>query len=122
MTVRIIRIILFLVMIVIGFGVGMYYGWMVNPVRYVNTTPDTLRYDYKADYALMVAEVYESEQNLTLAARRLALMGGESPGRTVQRAIMDGRAIGYSTQDLALLEKLSFDLQTWSPESSEVTP
>jgi hypothetical protein len=120
--VRIIRMILFLVMIVIGLGIGIYYGWMVNPVRYVNTTPDTLRYDYKADYALMVAEVYQNEQNLTLAARRLALMGSDSPGRTVQRAIMDGRDIGYSAHDLELLEKLSFDLQIWSPDPGEAAP
>jgi hypothetical protein len=35
---------------------GLLYGWMVNPVRYVNTTPDTLRADYQLDYVLMVAE------------------------------------------------------------------
>jgi hypothetical protein len=119
--VRIIRIFWFLVAIVLGLIGGMFYGWITNPVQYVNTTPDTLRYDYKADYALMVAEVYETEQNLTLAARRLSLIGSDTPGRQVQRAIAAGREIGYGTQDLELLERLSFDLQTWSPEA-EATP
>jgi hypothetical protein len=58
--VRILRIFWFLVAIIVGLIGGMYYGWIVNPVKYVNTTPDTLRYDYKADYALMVAEVYQA--------------------------------------------------------------
>jgi hypothetical protein len=120
--VRIIRIFWFLVAIILGLVGGMYYGWILNPVKYVNTTPDSLRYDYKADYALMVAEVYQNEQNLTLAARRLSLIGSEPPGRQVQRAIAAGREIGYSSQDLDLLEKLSFDLQTWSPDPAEAAP
>jgi hypothetical protein len=120
--VRILRIFWFLVAIGVGLIGGMYYGWIANPVKYVNTTPDTLRYDYKADYALMVAEVYQDEQNLTLAARRLSLIGIDPPGRQVKRAIAAGRDIGYSSQDLELLEQLSFDLQTWSPEPGEATP
>jgi hypothetical protein len=120
--VRIIRIFWFLVAIILGLVGGMYYGWIVNPVKYVNTTPDSLRYDYKTDYVLMVAEVYQNEQNLTLAARRLSLMGSDSPGRLVQRSIASGREIGYPVQDLELLEQLSVDLQTWSPEPSEAAP
>jgi len=120
--VRIVRIFWFLVAIAVGLIAGMYYGWVVNPVKYVNTTPDSLRYDYKADYALMVAEVYQAEQNLTLAARRLSLIGSDPPGRQVQRAIAAGREIGYSAQDLELLDKLSFDLQTWSPEPGQGAP
>jgi hypothetical protein len=120
--VRIIRIFWFLVAIILGLVGGMYYGWVVNPVKYVNTTPDSLRYDYKADYSLMVAEVYQDEQNLTLAARRLSLISTDPPGRQVQRSIVAGREIGYSPQDLELLEKLSFDLQTWSPEPGGGAP
>lgn len=119
---RILRIFLFLLAIIVGLIGGMYYGWIANPVKYVNTTPDTLRYDFKADYALMVAEVYQADQNLTLAARRLTLIDSDLPGRQVQRAIAAGREIGYGSQDLELLERLSFDLQTWSPEPSEAAP
>ncbi|HSV86183.1 MAG TPA: hypothetical protein VLH85_06385 [Levilinea sp.] len=119
---RIVRIFWFLVAIILGLAGGIYYGWVINPVQYVNTTPDSLRYDYKADYALMVAEIYQVEQNLTLAARRLSLTGSESPARQVQLAIAAGRLIGYSYQDLELLERLSFDLQTWSPDPDETPP
>ena len=41
--------------------------------------PDTLRADYKADYVLMTAEAYRTEQDPGLAARRLAVFGSKSP-------------------------------------------
>ena len=66
----------------------MFYGWVANPVRYVDTTPDSLRSDYKADYTLMVAEVYQQEQNIGLAARRLGLLGDESPVISVRAALI----------------------------------
>ena len=46
---------LFFLSIALGLAAGLYYGWVINPVEYVNTTPDTLRVDYQADYVLMVA-------------------------------------------------------------------
>ncbi len=74
---RVIRFVVFLLAIFIGLLAGIYYGWVANPVRYVDTSPDALRYDYKADYVLMVAEIYQQEDNISLAAHRLALLGDE---------------------------------------------
>ncbi len=42
--------------LVLGVWLGLWYGWRVSPVRYVSTTPDLLRQDYRDDYVLMVAE------------------------------------------------------------------
>ena len=47
------RWILFIFAILVGAGLGLLYGWVINPVDYVDTTPDTLRIDYKTDYVLM---------------------------------------------------------------------
>jgi hypothetical protein len=120
--VRIIRIFWFLVAIILGMVGGIYYGRVINPVQYVNTTPDALREDYKADYALMVAEIYQVDQNLALAARRLSLIGSQTPAQQVQLAITAGRQIGYSHLDLELLASLASDLQTWSPDEGEGAP
>ena len=101
--------------ILAGAAVGLLYGWMVNPVRYVNTTPENLRSDFQADYVLMVAEIYSSEKDATLAARRLLVLGDTQPLRSVQQAIITGQGLGYSQQDLAQLGRLSQAIETWTP-------
>ncbi len=120
---RAIRFVVFLLAIFIGILAGIFYGWVANPVRYVNTTPDTLRYDYKADYVLMVAEIYQQEGNIGLAAHRLALLGSaETPLRQVQQAIETARKLNYSSQDIDTLGKLSLAIEVWSPGVGEGQP
>jgi hypothetical protein len=105
--VRFNRLFWFLISILVGTGLGLLYGWMINPVRYVNTTPQSLRDDYKADYVLMTAEIYVKDKDLNLARRRLALLGDQNVLRTVQRAILKAQAVGYSAQDMQLMGVLA---------------
>src|SRR5215211_7882519 len=70
---------LILITLIAGIGIGLAYGWVVDPVDFLDLTPDTLRADYKTDYVLMVAESYHVEQDPALAARRLAIFGSQSP-------------------------------------------
>ena len=94
---------------------GLVYGWVVNPVEYVDTTPDSLRADYKTDYVLMVAESYNANGNVALAARRLALLGGSNLTETISEAMVFGGQAGYAENDLALLAQLASDMQAWDP-------
>ena len=71
----------FLIAILVGLAIGLAYGWLVSPVRYIDTSPNTLRIDYKTDYVLMVSETYQSEKDLDQAVRRLGLLGTTSPAR-----------------------------------------
>lgn len=107
------RWILFLLSILLGAALGLIYGWVVNPVEYIDTAPDSLRVDYKADYVLMVAEVYTLDHDLTAVARRLALLGDADPLEFVRQAIMFGSQQGYSEADLGLMRRLASDLQSW---------
>ena len=93
----------------------MLYGWVVNPVEYVDTTPQTLRVDYKSDYVLMVAEAYSSEQDLAKAVTRLAVLGSEMPAEIVRQAILFAESQGYTDADVALMSSLARDLDTWNP-------
>ena len=97
----------------IGIALGLVYGWVISPVQYVDTTPDTLRADYRADYVLMVAEAYQTEQDPALAVRRLAVLGSQAPGEIASQALADARQIGYSEADLALMQKLTTAMQAW---------
>ena len=105
----------FIIVVLLGGVLGLVYGWVVNPVKYVDTTPSSLRADYQADYVLMVAESYSQNRDLPLAARRLALLGESSPTEHVRTALIFGAQNGYADSDLDLLSQLASDLQTWNP-------
>lgn len=105
------RWIRFFIVLIIGFGVGLLYGWVIDPVEYVDTFPETLREDYKADYVLMVAEAYQAEQDIDLAKERLAFLGYIPPESLVEEAMFFAVQSGYTPADLGLLRTLSDDLQ-----------
>lgn len=116
------RWIRFLLAIAIGAAGGLFYGWVANPVKYVDTTPDTLRIDYKSDYVLMVAESYSADNDLALAARRLALLGDTPPMDTVREAVLFAERQGYVDADVALMRRLLSDLQTWTTPMETQAP
>lgn len=109
----------FLIAIALGILVGLVYGWVVTPVQYVDTSPDSLRQDFKADYVLMVAEAYQAEGDLSLAVRRLALLGDDPPVEIVARARAFATDIGYAREDLDRMQALERDLQDWHPAAGE---
>ncbi len=113
---------LFLITLILGALAGLYYGWVIRPAEYVNTSPNTMRIDYKTDYVLMVAEVYSTESDLDQAARRLALLGDATPAETVANAIQWATSNGYADPDLTLMQKLAADLQNWKPVRETPTP
>ncbi len=110
------KIFWFVVSLLAGIVLGLIYGWLINPARLVDASPDTLRKDYQADYALMVAETYAREGDVELAARRLALLGSQSPVRIVQRAILDGQELGFASADLETLGGLLQRLQVYQEQ------
>lgn len=112
----------FLLAIAVGVGLGLLYGWVINPVEYTDTAPNTLRIDYKTDYVLMVAEAYQTEKDLPLALRRLALLGNAPPEQVVQQALLFARQAGYLETDLAKMQDLLTALQALSEVQGQTTP
>jgi hypothetical protein len=104
----------FLLAIALGIAAGLYYGWVVNPVEYVDTTPDTLRIDYQADFVLMIAEIYQADGNIENAARKLALLG-DTPVEITQKTMEYAAQAGYGHTELTLLTALQDGLQNWNP-------
>ena len=101
------RWIRFLIVLLLGLAVGLLYAWVFNPVEYVDTTPDTLRMDYKTDYVLMTAEAYGAEGDLNQAQRRLALLGDLPPDELALEAVRFAERAGYTEADLELMRTLS---------------
>lgn len=97
----------FFIILLVGFGAGLLYGWVLDPVEYVDTFPETLREDYQADYILMVAEAYQGERDLDLAVERLTYLGFIPPESLVENAMYFAVQNGYAPSDLGLLRNLS---------------
>jgi 3-hydroxyisobutyrate dehydrogenase-like beta-hydroxyacid dehydrogenase len=95
----------------LGVLLGVWYGWRISPVRYVNTTPDLLRQDYRDDYILMVAEVYSADHDLGLAVQTLGRLGAADMGAQVRATAARYTAAGYSEADLRKLYALASDLE-----------
>lgn len=112
----------FLIVVTLGIGMGLAYGWVINPVKYVDTTPANLRQDYQTDYVLMVAEAYQAEGDLDVAARRLAVLGDILPAEIVRQAMIFAAQNGYADSDQDILSQLASALQTWSPASGVPQP
>jgi hypothetical protein len=112
----------FLIAVLLGAAAGLFYGWVVNPVEYVDIAPESLRVDYKADYVLMVAEAYQVEHDIGLAVRRLALLGSSAPSDIVANALSYALQHQYASQDLSLLQLLGEALLTWNPNLEVPTP
>jgi hypothetical protein len=108
------RWIFFLISLALGVGLGLFYSIAISPVQYVDTTPATLRADFRADYTLMVAEVFKNDQNVDVAARRLALLGSQAPIEIVKQALTFAQQNGYTSLDVALLQNLAAAMQAWT--------
>ena len=98
---------LFILILLLGLGLGVVYGWVINPVSYQDTTLDSLRIDYKTDFTLMVAEVYHQEGDLDWALNRLTLLEDKSPGISVDNALKFASQAEYTLPDMFLLRDLS---------------
>lgn len=112
----------FFIAILVGLVISMYYGWMVNPVEYVDTAPASLKVDFRTDYVLMAAETYQSKQDPALAARQLALLGSRPPAEISAEALAYAQSVGYDQTDLQLLQNLVLGMQTWQVSSGGVLP
>lgn len=110
------RYILFGVAILAGLIAGLYYGWELSPVDFGAGGVETLREDFKADYVLMVAEAYRTEQNIDAAAESLRLLPESNPLHLVDAAITFAVEHNLSPADIARLNALQAALLDWDPD------
>ena len=96
----------FFIVMLLGVGLGLLYGWVIDPVEYIDTYPGTLREDYKADFVLMIAEAYHYERDIELAVGRLGFLGNAPPESHLDSTLYFAVQSGYSASDLELLREL----------------
>jgi hypothetical protein len=97
--------------IALGLFLGLLYGWVIRPVEYVDTTPNTLRADYRTEYVLMVAEAFSGDADLDAALIHLAALGSQPPLDIVLEAIDYSIEIDRPRSELEVLNRLANQLR-----------
>jgi len=85
----------------------LLYAWIISPTEFVDTTPETLRTDYKDAYRLMIARAYETTGDLARAQARLNLLGDEDAALTIAEQAQRSRAEGGKPEEAQALADLA---------------
>ncbi len=97
---------------VLGIVLGLLIGWLIAPVQYVDTSPSTLRSDFKDQYRYMIAAAYSATGNLERARARLALVGDADPVKALGDQAQRMLASNTSQDVVGALADLSQALQS----------
>jgi hypothetical protein len=96
-----------LVAVLAGTGLGLWYGWVVNPVEYKDTDVAHLYAVYRDEFILMVGEAYALDGNLDTARARLALLSLPDPANAVADLAEASLSRGASQLDVQALARLA---------------
>lgn len=107
------RLIGFFLAIALGLAAALVYGWMIQPAQPANTTLDSMRPDYQADYVLMVAESYPQQADLPFAIEMLRQLNQNDPVQAVDQALLTAQQLGYSDADMHLLAGLELRVRQY---------
>ena len=101
------RVLLFIVMIAVGAGAGLAYGWLLKPAAAPQEADlSRLRADFKTDLVLMAAEQFAETQDPLLALDELAKVEPKDPYALLENAINYAQGVGYQPEDLAKMQAL----------------
>jgi len=112
------RLIAFIFAILLGAAAGLMYGWLYYPAKISAGSLHSLREDYKADYVLMVAELYATDGNLENAVDLLDRIKPADPIGAVQRGLLTAQDMGYADWEMRLIANLEIALQQQAQETA----
>jgi len=93
--------------LVIGIVLGLLYAWIVSPIEYVDTTPNTLRADYQDHYRLTIAIAFQSTGDLARAQARLNLLGDDDSALALAEQAQRHRGEGGTADEAQALANLA---------------
>jgi len=64
--------------LILGVGLGLLWGWGIQPVQWTDTSPTLLRSDYQVDYLRATIDSYGLNGNQDLAKKRWADLGSSA--------------------------------------------
>ena len=111
------RLLFFTFTLLAGLAIGLTYGWVVDPVRYTNTPAQTLRIDFKADFILMTAELYQDEGDITLAQSHLDFLDETDLSEALNDALDFAVENQYAQLDIQSMEELASAIELHQAKS-----
>ena len=103
---------------ILGAALGLLYSWIISPVSYVNTSPNTLRPDFKDQVRASIAAAYAGTGNLERARARLALLGDVDMAGALNAQAQRMLAAGDSPISVQHVVDLAGNLQLQAPVGS----
>lgn len=105
----------------LGASAGLYYAWVVNPVRFIDTAPASLRADFQTDYLALVAAAYGAAGDLDRAQARLSLIPEPDPSARLAALAQQRLAAGFPESEAQALAALAAALGERPPPASSAT-
>lgn len=98
--------------IIVGFIVGLFWGWVIQPVKWVDASPELLNAEYQRDYLRMTIDSFFTNSDTALAAQRWKNLGSSAPER------LDDIRNAPGSQDPASIEAFGQLMNATSPVTS----
>jgi hypothetical protein len=108
--------------VILGVAAGLYYAWALNPVEYTDTSPASLRSDFKLEYLTLIAAAYNGTGDLERARARLGLFADPNPADTLAALAQQRLAQGHPGPEVSALAKLASALSGSSAGTPGKTP
>ncbi len=98
--------------VLLGFSIGLVVAWELAPTRFIDTSPSSLRIDFKDEYRYMIASAYNATGDLPRAQARLATLGDTNPVKVLGEQAQRMMASNSSMKLIQILADLSQSLQS----------
>jgi hypothetical protein len=105
----------------IGLLLGVAYAWLAAPLEYVDTSPSSLRSDFKDEYRYLIAASHQATGNLGRTRARLALLGDPDPAAALGEQAQRMLAVNAPMASIRVLADLAETLQR-APEEPSAQP
>jgi len=102
--------------VVLGIILGILFAWVISPVEYVDTAPESLKDEFKAQYRVLIASAYVANGDLVRAKARLELLGEADIYMIVAEQAQQMLAEGGSVEEAQALGRLALALGQEVPQ------
>ena len=99
-----------IIALILGIGFGLLWGWVIQPVQWVDAAPDVLRPDYQEEYLRMTIDSFALNHDPNLAVKRYKDLGADASKRLQEIQAAPG------IQDQAVINSFAALIQAAAPE------
>ncbi len=102
--------------VVLGIILGILFAWVISPVEYVDTAPESLTNEFKDQYRVLIASAYVANGDLVRAKARLELLDEPDIYLVVAEQAQQMLAEGGSVEEAQALGRLALVLGQEIPQ------